>query len=55
MATFFRDELSSESGMLEEIEKSPRAPTPHYFGRSVEVLESKGVLKNVEKKQFVSD
>ena len=33
MATFFREELSSEFGMLEEIEKiSKRAiPPPHQF------------------------
>ena len=55
MATFFNEELSSESGMLEEIEKPVKAPTPHYFGRNVEVLESKGFFKNVEKEQFVSD
>jgi hypothetical protein len=44
--------------MTRKIQAGPlpeKSRYPHYFGRSVEVVEAKGVFKNVEKEQFVSD
>jgi hypothetical protein len=55
VAAIFSPEEQKVCPYFPRIDKHKCTPYPLSFAKSVQMLEPKGVLKNKEKEQFVSD